>query len=219
MNQKNFFYRNGLSLVFLLFFMVCIFGQAQTGWREHNRFLSQYGIGPTGFGEYLLSGHFIQATFENWESEFLQMGLFVVLTIYLRQQGSSESRSFDKDEKANELIPGKDSPRAVKKGGFHLWFYQFSLSAVLFSFFIFSFLMHWYGSWIDECEKKMLEHEPVPDFIGYLGHSRFWFESFQNWQSEFLSIFALIFLSVYLRQKGSPQSKNVNAPHFKTGHE
>lgn len=217
MNKKGFLSRNALSLVFLLFFLISIFGQARMGWRERNRFLSQYGIGPAGFGEYLSSGHFIQATFENWESEFLQMCLFVVLSIRLRQQGSSESRPFEKDDKSNELVPEKDSPNAVKKGGFHLWFYQRSLSIALFTLFIVSFMLHWYGSWVDECEKSALEHEPVPQFWNYMADSRFWFESFQNWQSEFLSIFALIFLSIYLRQKGSPQSKKVNAPHFKTG--
>src|SRR5690606_20373049 len=141
------------------------------------------------------SGHFIQATFENWESEFLQMALFVVFTIFLRQQGSSESRKCgEQNFDDSELKPESNSPWLVKKGGIYLSFYKHSLSIVLFILFIFSFMMHWYGSWLDFREQRELEGVPeAPSFTGFLFDKKLWFESFQNWQSEFLSIFAIIF--------------------------
>ncbi len=218
-NKKhNFIYRNSLSIVFLLLMVFSLSGQIYTGWLEHNEFLSDYHVNQQTLGAYLHSGHFIQATFENWESEFFQMALFVILTIFLRQKGSSESKDCD-DEifDQSELIPKQDSPWSVKKGGAVLWFYKNSLTIVLFVLFIISFMLHWYGSWIDFNEKQMLENKLPEEFSAYLHNKRFWFESFQNWQSEFLSIFAIIFLSIYLRQIGSSQSKAVNDSHDKTG--
>lgn len=193
-------------------------GQVYTGWIEHNEFLKDYQQPAQSVQAYLGSGHFLQATFENWESEFFQMALFVILTIFLRQQGSSESKDcgeapFD----PSELQPKKDSPWPVKKGGIYLAVYKHSLSISLFTLFILSFCLHWYGSWLDSSEKLVLEGKATEAFLSYLGNHRLWFESFQNWQSEFLSIFAIIFLSIYLRQHGSSQSKAVNDPHSKTG--
>jgi hypothetical protein len=193
-------------------------GQIYTGWKEHNDFLLDYHVLPLSLGEYLLSGHFLQATFENWESEFFQMALFVVLTIFLRQQGSSESKACDEElYDPEELIAKSNSPWAVKKGGIYLKIYKHSLSLALFLLFIFSFFLHWYGSWLDFNEKQALEHKQKQAFLAFIENKKFWFESFQNWQSEFLSIFAIIFLSVYLRQIGSSQSKAVNESHSKTG--
>lgn len=217
MDRKNFFQRNALSLVFLLLFILSLIGQSFAGWQDHNQFLSQFNRSSIGFGDYFLSGHFISATFENWESEFFQMGLFVIITIFLKQEGSSESRPFGEENQENELLPKKDSPSVVKKGGWRLFFYSHSLSIVLFTLFVFSFMAHWYGSWLDENEELMLRNQPGVEMLKHLSSSRFWFESFQNWQSEFLSVFALVFLSIYLRQKGSPQSKKVNDAHAKTG--
>jgi hypothetical protein len=193
-------------------------GQIYTGWKEHNDFLKDYDVAPIPLGQYLSSGHFLQATFENWESEFFQMGLFVVLTIFLRQKGSSESKDCD-DEFCDpeELVAKQDSPWSVKKGGIYLAFYKHSLSIVLFLLFIISFFLHWYGSWLDFNEKQSLQNKALESLSEFIGNKKLWFESFQNWQSEFLSIFAIIFLSIYLRQIGSSQSKAVNDPHDKTG--
>lgn len=204
-------------MVFLLLFLFSILAQSYTGHKVHNEFLAEYGVPPLSFRTYLTSGHFLQATFENWESEFFQMGLFVVLTIFLHQQGSSESRPLKDSERGDELRPKRNSPSWVKKGGIYLWLYKYSLSIVLFALFILSFLLHWYGSWMDENEQLFLEGKTMVSRWKHLCDNRFWFESFQNWQSEFLSVFALVFLSIYLRQKGSPQSKKVNDPHYKTG--
>lgn len=217
--RAGFLKRNALSITFLALMLFSLTGQIYTGWKDHNDFLSSYGKSAIGLGEYLVSGHFLQATFENWESEFFQMALFVILTIYMKQEGSSESRPMEDPsrDKEGECIPLKNSPWPVKKGGFILLVYKYSLSIVLILLFLLSFGLHWYGSFLDYNEQQLLEDLPTTTAMAYLGHSKFWFESFQNWQSEFLSIFAIIFLSIYLRQAGSSQSKKVNAPHMETG--
>jgi len=219
MKRAGFLKRNGLSIVFLLLMIVSLTGQIYTGWKVHNEFLNNYGKESISIGKYLSSGHFLQATFENWESEFFQMALFVLLTIFLKQEGSSESRPIENSnrDKRGELKSVKNTPWPVKKGGIALLLYKNSLSIVLILLFLISFSLHWLGSYLDFNEQQTLEGKPLTDYLSYLGSSKFWFESFQNWQSEFLSIFAIIFLSIYLRQAGSPQSKKVNAPHFETG--
>ncbi|HET6228045.1 MAG TPA: DUF6766 family protein [Bacteroidia bacterium] len=216
--QRSFFYKNGLCITFFVLMLCSLAGQIYTGWKEHNDFLMDYKVSPLSVIAYLRSGHFIQATFENWESEFFQMALFVILTIFLRQKGSSESKGCDESlYNPEDLLVKEDSPYSVKKGGIYLAIYKHSLSISLFFLFICSFFLHWYGSWVDFNERQSLDKKPLLEFISYLENKKFWFESFQNWQSEFLSIFAIIFLSIFLRQIGSSQSKAVNAPHYKTG--
>lgn len=216
--MRKFLHQNGLSITFLLLFLVSLAGQAVTGFHEHNKKREEDGVAAVGFPAYLSSGHFLQATFENWESEFLQMALFVVLTISLRQKGSSESKSFEKEEVDREpSARRKNVPWPVKKGGWVLRVYKHSLSITLFVLFLLSFILHFYGSLKDENEKLFVKGFPAEHLGHYIRSSRFWFESFQNWQSEFLSVFAIVVLSIVLRQKGSPQSKPVDAPHAETG--
>jgi hypothetical protein len=217
--MKRFFRNNGLSIVFLLLFIISLVGQWLTGFKEYNKEQSEKGQPTVSLAEYSSSGHFIQATFENWESEFLQMALFVVLTISLRQKGSSESKKMDEEEEVDrEPNPKKkDAPWAVRQGGWILSIYKHSLSIVLLLLFLLSFIMHFYGSLKDE-NQQLSEKGLPPETVGnYITEPRFWFESFQNWQSEFLSVFAIVALSIFLRQKGSPQSKPVDAPHDETG--
>jgi hypothetical protein len=215
--QYPFLYRNGLTLAFMALFIVSVAAQAVTGLRDYNEFRKEEGLAPIGVGRYVGTGHFLQATFENWESEFLQMALFVMLTIFLRQAGSSESKSLDgKEDVDKEPEPSPDAPWPVKKGGWILSIYKHSLTIALFLLFIFSFIAHWYGSWIHFNEDQALKGAAQSGFIQYIGHSRFWFESFQNWQSEFLSVAAIVVLSIYLRQIGSPQTKPVDMPHSET---
>jgi len=217
--MKKFIRNNSLSLVFLLLFIASLVGQTLTGYREHNKELLEDGAAPIPLSEYLHTGHFIQATFENWESEFLQMALFVVLAIFLQQKGSSESKDFDKAEEVDREPSKrkKDAPWPVKAGGWILGLYKNSLTIALFLLFLASFVLHFYGSLKDENEQLALQGLPQETPLAYLGDSRFWFESFQNWQSEFLSVLAIIVLSIFLRQKGSPQSKPVDAPNSETG--
>ncbi|HZV68453.1 MAG TPA: DUF6766 family protein [Saprospiraceae bacterium] len=216
--KYSFFYNNSLSLTFLLMALIAIGGQAYTGWHEYGNFLKEHQQPVVSLFEYFKSGHFLQATFENWESEFFQMALFVWLTVFLRQKGSSESKQLSGTEEVDRKPKNhRNAPWPVKKGGFILAIYKHSLSLSLLLLFILSFLLHWYGSNKDFNQIQSLEGKDTETMWKYLSNSRLWFESFQNWQSEFLSVFAIIFLSIYLREIGSPQSKPVDAPHTETG--
>jgi hypothetical protein len=210
---------NSLSVVFLFLFVISLGGQIYTGLHQHNQEMLDKGGNQVGLAQYLLSGHFLQATFENWESEFLQMSLFVIFTMFLYQKGSSESKDPDKEEEVDrEPNPKrKAAPWPVKKGGIYLAIYRHSLCYALSIIFILSFLAHWYGSLKDYNEEQAIKGLPLETAMQYLSNSRFWFESFQNWQSEFLSVFAIVVLTIFLREKGSPQSKPVDAPDSETG--
>jgi hypothetical protein len=217
--MKKFFYHNSLSIVFLLLFIGAFIGQIFFGIEEYNKELLESGGHAVTMSNYLTTGHFIEATFENWESEFLQMALLVWLTIFLKQKGSSESKGFDGDEAVDRepSAQRKGAPWPVKKGGIWLYLYKNSLTISLFLLFFASFIFHFYGSLKDENTMNILKGNPTLSIMDYCKESRFWFESFQNWQSEFLSVFAIIVLSIFLRQKGSSQSKPVDAPHSETG--
>ena len=219
LHMKRFLKNNGLSLVFLVLFMISLAGQSVTGLQQHNEEIVKKGGEALSMTAYLMSGHFLQSTFENWESEFLQMALFMILSIFLYQKGSSESKDPDKKEEVDrEPDPRKkNAPWPVRKGGLALAIYKHSLCYALSLLFLVSFVAHWYGSLKDYNEERLLEGKPTETAIAYLGNSRFWFESFQNWQSEFLSIFSIIVLSIFLREQGSPQSKPVDAPDDETG--
>jgi glycerol uptake facilitator-like aquaporin len=216
--KNSFLYNNSLSITFLLLAVITIVAQVLTGLWQYNNFLNEHNQNYVGILQYLTSGHFIEATFENWESEFLQMALFVLFTVFLRQKGSSESKQLSGKEDVDKQ-PKKhpNTPWPVRKGGVFLSVYKHSLSLSLMLLFIVSFLLHWYGSNKDFNEQQILEGKSTETMITYISNSRFWFESFQNWQSEFLSVFAIIFLSIYLREIGSPQSKPVDSPYSETG--
>jgi hypothetical protein len=219
MKIKRFLKNNGLSLVFISLFFLSLIGQWLTGCDTYNKNREEDGLPAIPLTRYTFSGHFIQATFENWESEFLQMALFVWLTIFLTQKGSSESKKPEGGEEVDrEPDPEREgAPAPVKKGGWRLWLYERSLTIVLLIMFLLSFVLHLYGSLKDENEEMLRKGGQAESLRDYLADTRFWFESFQNWQSEFLSVFAIIILSVFLRQKGSPQSKPVDASHNETG--
>lgn len=217
--MKSFLRNNALSLAFFFLFILSLVGQILTGLEEYNKEIVEDGGPQASLSSYLSSGHFLQSTFENWESEFLQMALFVVLTIFLQQKGSSESKDFDKDEEVDRepYKYRKHAPWPVRAGGWILDIYKHSLTIVLFLLFIITFAIHFYGSLADENQQLALKGQQLETASKYITDTRFWFESFQNWQSEFLSIFAIIMLSIFLRQKGSPQSKPVDAPNSETG--
>jgi hypothetical protein len=220
--MRQFFHNNNLSIVLFVLFSLSLIGQYLTGHKEHNDDQVAHNQPTVGYIEYLGEGHFIEATFENWESEFLQMGMFVLLTVFLVQKGSAQSRTPGTIEHV-DVIPeksllGEDTPAPVKRGGLALKLYQNSLSIALFLMFAASFALHAYGG-ARVYNAEQWEHGETEKVttIEYIGTSRFWFESFQNWQSEFLSMGAMVVLSIFLRQKGSPESKPVDSPHGETG--
>ena len=221
--MKRFLRENGLSLVWLgLFFVTFSAGQSYAGFLENNSDLREHNKPEITYTAYLTSPHFLEATMENWESEFLQMFLFVALTAFLYQKGSAESKKLDEPE-ASDRDPRKsrnkkDAPWPVRQGGIVLKLYENSLSLAFFLLFAISFLLH-AASGAGEYNQDQQLHaagEQVTTF-GYLATSRFWFESLQNWQSEFLAVGMMVVLSIWLRQRGSPESKPVDAPHSQTG--
>lgn len=217
--MKKFFKYNGLSIVFLFLFFASLVGQSVMGWKQFNQEMKDEGGQQVNFGKYFSTGHFLEATFENWESEYLQMVSFVVLTTFLYQKGSSQSKDPDKEEKVDKEPDRRkpDAPKEVRQGGWVLSVYKHSLTIILAFLFLFCFCLHWFGSMEAYNHKQVLEGKPTETMMQYLGNSKLWFESFQNWQSEFLSVVSIVILSIYFRQKDSPQSKPVDAPHSKTG--
>lgn len=219
--MKKFFRNNGLSLVMFGLFLLFLLGQTLTGFYENNADLKDHGRPPLTLSAYLISGHYFEAVFENWESEFLQMAAYVILTAFLFQKGSSESKNPDRpnpvDEDPRRHQHDPNAPWAVRKGGLCLILYEHSLSLTLFALFLISFLGHLLGGSQHYNEERNDHGQPPLSASQYLCTTRFWFESFQNWQSEFLAVFAIVFLSIWLREKGSPESKPVAAPHRDTG--
>ncbi|WP_426478593.1 DUF6766 family protein [Chryseobacterium sp. CBSDS_008] len=217
MSRPSFFYRNSLSIVLITLMIISLTGQFFTGWKTENKELIENGQAALKLNEYIYSGHFIQATFENWESEFLQMLLYILLTVSLRQKGSSESKSMTEEEDVDrEPVAHPKAPWPVKKGGIWLSIYKHSLSLAFAILFLASFTLHFYGSLKDFNNEQMMKSKPLVTPLQYLSESRFWFESFQNWQSEFLAVASLVLLSIWLREKGSPESKPVDMPYDET---
>ena len=215
----RFLYENSLLLVITTMTVLTLGGQFLTGWHDYNDELQDMGLAQLSAGQYFTSGHFLEATFENWESEFLQMGLYVLLTVWLRQRGSSESKKlYEKEEVDAEPDPSKkDAPWPVKRGGWVLALYKNSLSIAFFLLFLASFWLHAKGGAEVYSIEQVHDGKVAVDTLEYMSTSRFWFESLQNWQSEFLSILSVVGLSIFLRQHGSPQSKPVDAPYSETG--
>lgn len=196
-------------------------GQALAGWRVENESLMRHGLAPVSLGAYLVSAPFASAVFENWESEFLQMSAYVVLTAVLVQRGSAESKDPDappRDAHATARAANDPHAPAALRGAPALrWLYAHSLGLALFALFVGSFLAHWAASARASAAEALAHGGTAQPLLGYLFSPQLWFESFQNWQSEFLSTAVLVVLSIFLRQKESPESKAVAAPHGKTG--
>jgi hypothetical protein len=203
--MRSFLRDNGLTIALFVLFAVSIFGMAGVGFASFNEELAKHGDTPVPFTRYLTSGQFLSALFENWESEFLQMGVYVVLTAWLFQRGSAESRDPDRERPDNRKLPQRS------------FFYSHSLGLTLFGLFVGSFFLHWFAS-AHASEMDAARHGiPSVGYLQYFLDAKLWFESFQNWQSEFLSTAVLVVLSVFLREKGSPESKPVDAPDDQTG--
>ena len=208
---QRFFHENGLSVVLFGTFLSCWALQIIFGLRTYNHDQHEHGQAQVTLSKYLRSGHFIEATAENWESEFLQMGAFVWFTAFLFQRGSPESR--DPYEEPEEAPLTDESPAPARKGGWILAIYARSLSIAFLLMFIVSFWLHAIGGAWAYSEEQVAHGAPPVSLLGFMSRSEFWFQSFQNWQSEFLAILAMVVLAIFLRQLGSPESKPVNTPH------
>jgi hypothetical protein len=213
---------NNLSIVIFVLFLLCLVGHSVAGWKTYNDEQRQHGEPQVGYAAFLGTSEFGETVFENWESEFLQMAMYVILTVFLVQKGSSESKKHDgtdevdEDPEAHRDDPGVPGP--VRRGGWRLALYKNSLSIAFVVLFLISFLGHAASGArkYSEEEREHGSHEQIT-LVGYMAKPQFWYESFQNWQSEFLAVLAIVVLSIWLRQWGSPESKPVHAPHDETG--
>lgn len=207
--MRTFLRDNGLTLVLLLVFAVTTVGMLASGQADHNADL-RHGGAPVGLLTYASSGEFLSALFENWESEFLQMAAYVVLTAILFQRGSAESRDPDDPGREGDVLAWRKRPVAA-------WLYAHSLGLALAALFVASFVLHLAFSLEAANGDARLHGENPARLLTHVADPRFWFESFQNWQSEFLSTAVLVVLSIALRHHGSPESKPVAASNAKTG--
>ena len=212
---------HGLSIVLIVLFVVTFAGQTLAGWRVYNDEQHQHGMSAITLGEYVRTGHYGEATFENWESEFLQMAFFVLLTATLYQRGSSESKRPDVVELVDldprDSADQDEAPWPVRRGGWILRLYEHSLSITFALLFLFAFGSHAWSGMVEYNQEQLTHGEPTVTLVQFLTTAQFWFESLQNWQSEFLALVAMVVLSIFLRQRGSPESKPVAAPTWDTG--
>jgi hypothetical protein len=207
---RKLFRQNGLTVVLLGLFAVFWFGQSVMGWLEHRDDLQEHGRPAQTWGQYVTSGGFLEATAENWESEFFQMAAFVLLSAVLVQRGSSESKDPDDPEKPPRRT-------VAHRGGLAISLYSHSLSIALIVLFLISFALHAIGGKLAYNEDALLHGRPTVSLAAFVTSATFWSQSLQNWQSEFLSVGLLVVLSIFLRERGSPQSKPVDAPDDQTG--
>lgn len=209
--MRNFIRDNGLTLALSAMFLLSLVGMALTGHSARNQELIEHGQAAIRFAAYLSGGDFLSALFENWESEFLQMAVYVVLTAMLLQRGSAESRDPDAPEREDDEVAwGAHHPILA-------WLYERSLGIALALLFIASFGLHWRFSMVKANAQAAHHGREAQSALDYLGDSQLWFECFQNWQSEFLSTAVLVVLSIFLRHRRSPESKPVGARNAETG--
>lgn len=220
MQTKTFFRYNGLSIVLMLLFIFTQFGLTVAGWYRFNDEQVAHGAAAEPYSEYLLSDDLLETTMENWESEFLQMYLFVILTTHLYQKGSAASKDPDEENDVDAdprlFADRADVPTPVKRGGWRLRLYEQSLGLAFLTLFIVSFFLHALGGSRAYSAEQVLHGQSATDMWDYLQTAQFWFESLQNWQSEFFSLALMVILTVFLRQRSSSESKPVACPHSET---
>jgi hypothetical protein len=221
--MRRFLKHNGLSLVFLVLFLAALLGQAAAGHAAFNEEQVRHGDPEISLSRYVVSSDFGSAVMENWQSEYLQFTLFVLFTVWLLQRGSPESKELDKaglesdQEQKLGAYAQQNSPRWAKVGGLRTKLYENSLLLVMGTI--------WLGTWfaqsvtaVTEYNSERLDHQlDGVSWSHYLTTADFWEMTLQNWQSEFLAVGSMAILAVYLRQRGSPESKPVGAPHTATG--
>ncbi len=221
--MRRFLKENSLSIVFLVLFLAALGGQAVAGHADFNDRADSHGDPRISLARYVASSDFGASVMENWQSEYLQFTLFIVAPVWFVQKGSPESKELDKvglesdeDQKIGEHA-GANAPRWARARGFKLWLYSNSLLLVMGTIFVSSWFAHSVTGW-SEYNAEQIEHEDEPlSWLEYAGSADFWETTLQNWQSEFLAVGSMAVLSIYLRQRGSPESKPVGAPHSSTG--
>lgn len=221
--MKSWVRDNSLSIFFLALFLVTLIGQSVAGWIVYNDEQLDHGETTVSWGEYLLTSHFGQAVLENWQSEYLQFALFAYVTIWLVQKGSNESKKVEEigreSDQRQRVGPysGPTSPRWARfHGGLRRSIYSNSLMIVMGLIFIGAWAGQSVTGWT-EFNSEQLEHgDTAVSWLTYVTSADFWEDTLQNWQSEFLAVGSMAVLTIYLRQRGSPESKPVGAAHDET---
>jgi hypothetical protein len=214
---------NSLSLAFGLLFLVTVGFQSIAGWFVEKGNASEHGESGPSYLHYVTSSDFGRAVLENWQSEYLQFFLFVLLTIWLMQLGSPESDDLDRpgmesDEQQQVGAYAKpDSPAWARVSGWRRELYSWSLLIVMGTFFVLSWVAHSLTGWTQYNDDQQLHDQPGVSWLDFVVSSTFWEQTLQNWQSEFLAVGTFAIVTVYLRQRGSPESKPVGAAHDETG--
>ncbi|GAA3115987.1 DUF6766 family protein [Streptomyces rectiviolaceus] len=219
----RFLHANGLTLVFGTAFVLALAGQAVTGHADFNNQLVAEQLHPVSFGGYLLTSDFAVDVTENWQSEYLQFFLYIFGTVWLLQKGSPESKKLDKagpeadeDQKVGRYAK-PDSPRWASAGGVRQAWYSRSLGTLMCTLFLLSWLTQSITGVAAYNEEHLRELQAPISWFEYLGAADFWNRTLQNWQSELLAVGSMAIFSVYLRQRGSPESKPVGSAHTSTG--
>ena len=221
--MRRFLRHNGLSIAFLVLFLAAVSGQAIAGHADFNEEQLRHGDPELSLGRYVVSSDFGAAVMENWQSEFLQFTLFILLTVWLLQRGSPESKELDKagleSDEEQKVGPHaqQNSPRWAKVEGIRRTLYENSLLLVMTTIWLGTWFAQSVTGWTQYNSERLDHHIDTVGWWHYLGRPDFWENTLQNWQSEFLAVGTMAIFAVYLRQRGSPESKPVGVPHDATG--
>lgn len=219
LNVRRFVRDNGLSLAFLVIFVLALAGQSIAGFAYTNQDLRQHGSPTIDYFAFITSSDFLVDVAENWQSEFLQFFLFILATIWLIQRGSPESKKpgdAGVGTDADQLVGSHaraDSPAWARARGIRLWVYSNSLLLVMGSVFLLSWFAQSLGGHVVANEQNAMHGLPPETWLDYIASADFWNRTLQNWQSEFLAVGAMVAFAIYLRQRGSSESKPVGVPH------
>jgi len=214
---------NSLGLVFGVLFLVVLAGQALSGHADFNQQQITDGLEPISLARYVTSASFAVDVAENWQSEYLQFFLYIFLTVWLVQRGSPESkpvgeqgRETDQKQKIGRYADD-DSPAWARVRGIRLWLFSNSLGLTMGLIFVGCWLAQSIAGVAAYNERQLADLEDPISWAQYLRAPDFWNRTLQNWQSELLAVASMAILSIYLRQRGSSQSKPVGAAHTATG--
>jgi hypothetical protein len=221
--MRRWAFDQSLSLVALVLFVLSVLGQSIAGLHEYNADQLQHGAEQLSYWRYLVSSDFGGDIMENWQSEFLQFSFLILATVWLVQRGSTESKppedaglESDQQAKVRGYAPD-DGPRWAKLDDWRRRLYENSLLLAMFTVFVLSWLSQSFSNWTEFNNEQTQHGDRVVTWVQYIQEGDFWNKTFQNWQSEFLAILAMATFSIYLRQRGSAESKPVGAPHHETG--
>ncbi|HEX2160963.1 MAG TPA: DUF6766 family protein [Thermoleophilaceae bacterium] len=221
--MRKFLHDNSLSVFFLAIFLIALALQSLAGWQDFNNSQLRHDGESIGYGRFLLSSEFGVAMLENWQSEYLQFALYITATVWFLQRGSPESKELDQagGESDEEQKVGRhadeDSPLWARVGGARTRVFSNSLLIVMGVIWLLSWIGQSITGRVAYNEERLEHHQSGLDYWQYIGSADFWERTFQNWQSEFLAVGSMAILAVYLRQRGSPESKPVGEGHEHTG--